>query len=202
MGNVSVSGDSEMTLDEFHRAAHIQAGNVVTHDTGNRALSGVLKHYRKQERLEAEIKLESQDYVKETKKSNFHFSAVRGPVVQVRVEGAKISGERLKRAIPVFEEGTVDEDLLNEGNRRLRDYYQRLGYFDVKVEHQREASSSDAVLILYKISLGSRRRVQRVSVAGNHYFDSKTLELLLNVHAADQFDRHGSYSQALVVADI
>ena len=39
-------------------------------------------------------------------------------------------------------------------------------------------------------------------MAGNHYFDSKTLELLLSVHAADQLDRHGSYSQALVVADI
>ena len=202
VGDVSVSGDSGMTLDEFHRAAHMQAGNLVTHDTGNRALSGVLKHYQKHERLEAEIKLESQEYVKATKKYNFRFSAIRGPVVKVRVEGAKISGERLKRAIPVFEEGTVDEDLLNEGNRRLRDYYQRLGYFDVKVEHQREASSSDTVLILYKISLGSRRRVQSVSVTGNHYFDSKTLELLLNVRAADQFDRHGSYSQALVVADI
>ena len=54
----------------------------------------------------------------------------------------------------MFEEGTVDEDLLNEGNRRLRDYYQRLGYFDVKVEHQRDTPSSDTVMILYKIRFG------------------------------------------------
>ena len=41
--------------------------------------------------------------------------------------------------IPIFEEGSVDEDLLNEGNRRLRDYYQRQGYFDVKVEHEQQS---------------------------------------------------------------
>ena len=39
-------------------------------------------------------------------------------------------------SFPSIEEGSVDEDLLNEGNRRLRDYYQRLGYFDVKVNHE------------------------------------------------------------------
>ena len=43
------------------------------------------------------------------------------------MDGAKISGERLKRLVPVFEEGTVDEDLLNEGNRRLRDYFSGWG---------------------------------------------------------------------------
>jgi outer membrane protein assembly complex protein YaeT len=44
--------------------------------------------------------------------------------------------------------------------------------------------------------------VERVSVAGNHYFDSATLKELLSVHAADALDRHGDYSQALVSADV
>ena len=58
------------------------------------------------------------------------------------------------------------------------------------------------VTILFKVRLGSRRRVERVSVEGNHYFDSATLKDLLSVHAADSTDRHGAYSQALVTADI
>ena len=104
--------------------------------------------------------------------------------------------------MPVFEEGTVDEDLLNEGDRRLRDYFQRIGYFDVKVEHKQQSPESGTVTITYTVTLGERRRVERVSVAGNHYFDAKTLEELLSVHAADHLDRHGTYSQALVSADI
>jgi outer membrane protein insertion porin family len=203
VGAVSVEGDSGMTLDQFRHAAHLSAGKKVDHDTNNRALSGILKHYQKQDRLEADVKLQSQTYVPAADKLNYGFSANRGPVVNVGIEGAKLSPERLKRLVPVFEEGTVDEDLLNEGNRRLRDYFQRLGYFDVKVDHLvRSPEGAGAVNITYTVSLGSRRRVEHVSVAGNHYFDSDTLLQLLSVRAADYLDHHGTYSQALVAADI
>ena len=201
VGGVEVSGESGLTVDQFRSSAHLRAGSRVTHDTGNRALTGVLRHYQKQERLEADVKLESHVYSPTTKRENFSFSANQGPVVNLRIEGAKLSPERLKRLVPVFEEGTVDEDLLNEGNRRLRDYFQRLGYFDVKVDH-RQTSAGTAVTILYVVNLGERRRVEHVSVAGNHYFDSNTLLQLLSVHAADYLDRHGLYSQALVVSDV
>lgn len=202
VGGVAVSGDSGMTVDQFRRDARLRVGTRVDHDTNNRALSGVLKRYQKQDRLEADVKLESQVYSPETKKSNFSFSANRGPVVKMSVDGAKIGGERLKRLVPIFEEGTVDEDLLNEGDRRLRDYFQRMGYFDVKVEHKEQNPESGTVTIIYRVTLGARRRVEKVSVAGNQYFNAKTLEDLLSVHAADHLDRHGTYSQALVTADV
>ena len=139
-------------------------------------------------------------------RSTISFTANRGPVVKVVVEGAIVDPERIKHLIPIFEEGSVDEDLLNEGNRRLRDYFQRLGYFDVKVDHHAGRSSarlgSDRVDILYTVQLGPRRRVEKVAIDGNHYFDSATLMDLLSVHAADVLDRHGVYSQALVSADV
>jgi outer membrane protein insertion porin family len=203
VGPVAVDGDSGMTLDQFRHSAHLRAGNKINHDTNNRALGGVLKHYQKQDRLEADVKLQSQTYSPASKKTSYSFAATQGPVVKVGIEGAKLSSERLKRLVPVFEEGTVDEDLLNEGNRRLRDYFQRLGYFDVKVDHiVRNAEGAGTVNITYTVSLGSRRRIERVTVAGNHYFDSDTLKQLLSVRPADYLDRHGNYSQALVAADI
>jgi outer membrane protein assembly factor BamA len=202
VGSVQVTGDSGMTADEFRRHAHLRTGSFVDRDTGNRALSGVLKYYQSQGRLEAEIKLESERYDAATKRSSFQFSANRGPRVKVVLEGANMGPERLKHVIPIFEEGTVDDDLLNEGNRRVRDYYQRLGYFDVKVDHEQQFTNAEQLEILYHVILGPRRRVERVSVAGNHYFDSATLKELLSVHSADSLDRHGAYSQALVSADV
>jgi len=202
VGAVEVTGDSGMSVDDFRHHAHLRAGSRVDHESGSKALAGVLKVYQGQHRLEAEIKLESQQYSATSHLTDFHFSANRGPVVKVLVEGASISQEKIKHVIPVFEEGSVDEDLLNEGNRRLRDYYQRLGYFDVKVDHEQQATSGDEVTILYKVRLGQKRRVEQVSVKGNRYFDSATLKELLSVHAADTLDRHGAYSQALVAADI
>jgi outer membrane protein assembly complex protein YaeT len=202
VGSVEVTGDPGMSAEAFRSRARLRAGATVDRETANRALAGVLKHYQGQERLEAEIKLESEQYAAETNRASFRFSANQGPVVKLQVNGVNMDPNELKRLIPIFEEGSVDEDLLNEGNRRLRDYYQRQGYFDVKVEHAQQTPSADQVAILYKVRLGARRRVERVTVAGNRYFDSEMLKKLLSVHAADSLDRHGAYNQALVTADV
>jgi len=216
VGSVSVTGEPGMSEEEFRHYAHLHAGAFIDHDTVNRALTGVLKHYRSQNRLEAEIKLESQPYDAATHRIAFHFTASQGPTVRVRVQGVAMPQERIRRVIPIYEEGTVDEDLLNEGNRRLRDYYQRLGYFDVKVAHEEHSSgvlavngaataagsSTGQVEIVFNVNQGARRHVERVEVAGNHYFDAQTLKDLLSVHAADSLDRHGAYSQALLSSDV
>jgi outer membrane protein assembly complex protein YaeT len=202
VGTVEVTGNPGMSVEEFRRHAHLKADAHVDQETGSRALAGVLKVYQGQQRLEAEIKLESPQYIVTSHKDNFRISANRGPVVKVLVEGASASPALLKHVIPIFEEGSVDDDLLNEGNRRLRDFYQRQGYFDVKVEHKLQSTTAEQVTIVYRVRLGARRRVERVSVEGNRYFDSATLKELLSVHVADALDRHGDYSQALVAADI
>ncbi len=202
IGKVNVSGDSGMSVSDFRRYAHLKTGAHIDHDTGNRALAGVLKHYQSENRMEAEIKIVSTNYDPVGKSVNYTFSATRGPAVRILVQGASIGGERLKRIIPVYQEGSVDEDLLNEGNRRLRDYYQQLGFFDVKVSHDQHTPSDSEVVITFTVQLGERRRVQSVSVDGNHYFNAATLKELLGVRAADTLDHHGVYSQALVAADV
>jgi outer membrane protein assembly complex protein YaeT len=201
IGSVQLSGDAGMNTEEFRRHAHLRIGARVDHDTVNRALAGVLKQYRSQDRLEAEIKVESQEYDPGSNRIAFRFSATEGPRVRVRIQGVNMDQERVRRVIPIYEEGTVDEDLLIEGNRRLRDFYQRLGYFDVKVSHQ-QISSAGEVEIVFNVDPGLRRRVDKVSIEGNHYFNQATLQQLLSVHAADTLDHHGTYSQALVSSDV
>jgi outer membrane protein insertion porin family len=214
VGTVVVTGNPGMSVETFRRHAHLRSGARIDHDTVSRALAGVLEHYRSENRLEAEIKLEAQRYDPASRHSEFHFTVNQGPIVKVTVQGVAMTQERIRHVIPIYEEGTVDEDLLNEGNRRVRDFYQRLGYFDVKVGHQEHSTAGTVsspstagagpaeVEIVYNVNLGSRRRVERVEVAGNHYFDAATLRDLLNVHAADSLDPHGSYSQALLSADV
>jgi len=202
IGKITITGDPGMKADEFRRHAHLRAGAYIDHDTVNHALDGVLREYQRQDRLEAEVKLESANYDAKTKTVNLRFTANRGPVVKVEVEGASVEPDRITHLVPIFEEGSVDEDLLNEGNRHLRDYFQRLGYFDARVDHTRQTLSGNEVTILYKVQLGPRRRLEKVSITGNHYFSTATLMDLISVHAADFLDRHGIYSQALVSADV
>ncbi len=202
VGTIAVTGDSGLSLESFRRHAGLRTGAHVDRDTVNHALDGVLRDYQKEGRLEADVKLESAQYNTATKSVDYRFTAVRGPVVEVEVHGAAVDSEHVKRLVPIFQEGSVDEDLLNEGNRRLRDYFQGLGYFDAKVDHKSQSPGSDQVNILYTVQLGARRSVQKVSIAGNRYFDTATLMNLLSVHPAGVLDRHGVYSQALVSADV
>ncbi len=200
VGTVTVTGDSGMSLEAFRRAAHLRLGTWVTRETVSRALGDVLKVYQKQRRLEAEIKLTSQKYA--AKRVDYTFSATRGRVVRVVFEGVHPDQDRVKRLIPIFEEGTVDDDLLNEGNRRVRDYYQSLGYFDAKVDHKVEPPRPDEMLIVYNVNLGPRRRVESVAIEGNHYFGSAALKGLLSVRPTSAMDRRGLYSQQMVLADV
>ena len=77
VGAVEVTGDSGMSVEDFRHHAHLRAGAHVDHDTANRALAGVLKHYQGQERLEAEIKLESQQYAAHAKRPTSAFPPTR-----------------------------------------------------------------------------------------------------------------------------
>jgi outer membrane protein assembly complex protein YaeT len=206
VGKVEVTGDPDISMAEFRRYAHLRSGAHVDRDTVSHALDGALRHYQAGDRLEADVKLESATYDSATRQMNYRFSVTRGPVVKVIVEGVNLISERIRHLVPVYQEGAVDEDLLNEGNRRLRDYFQRLGYFDARVSHEQQTISAPGaenaqLNLVFTVQPGPRRRVEHVLIKGNHYFDTATLKDLLSVHAASPLDPHGAYSQALVSAD-
>jgi outer membrane protein insertion porin family len=202
VGNVAVTGDSGLPLPTFRKTAKLKAGSKVNRDTVNRALTNLRKTYQKRDRLEANVALEEKKFEPPVNHLDYNFNAEQGPVVEVHVTGAGLSRSATKRLIPVYEEGAVDEDLLNEGNRNLRDHYQRQGYFDVRVRHEEKQVDSRQSLIDFFVTLGPSHRVLSVTVEGNKYFDRDTLEDRLTVRKAGTFDRHGLYSQALVNADV
>ena len=61
-------------------------------------------------------------------------TVVRGPEIEIKPVETKISGRVLKRYVPVYQERSVDHDLLVEGRRNLRDYLQSQGYYDADVD--------------------------------------------------------------------
>jgi outer membrane protein insertion porin family len=202
IGEVTVNGQSGFTPEQFRHYSRLKPNHKIDRETTGNALNGLVNRYRKEDRLEAEVKLESQEYEPPKKTVDFHFTANRGPLVHVLVDGATLSQGRVKRLLPIYEEGSVDEDLLNEGNRRLQNYFQRLGYFDVKVRHAQKKATAELVEILFTVEKGAKHRVEHVTIQGAKYFDLPTLQERLGVHARDAFDRQGVYNQSLVTADV
>ena len=93
----------------------------------------------------------------------------------VRIDGADFSPLQLQKYLPIFKEGSVDEDLLAEGANNLRNHLQSQGYFSAAVEHFLERNSSQEVRIVYAVTKGPRQRLSKIRIVGNLYFDLETI---------------------------
>ena len=123
MGQVASRGpDAGLTLEEFRKKGKLKEGNRVSRDTTSNAMDRLRKQYQKKDRLEATVTLQKQTYNLPRKQLDYEFHVNQGPEVKVVVEGAKISKSRLHLLVPIYQEGTIDNDLLNEGVFNIRDY--------------------------------------------------------------------------------
>ena len=83
---------------------------------------------------------------------------------------AKVSKGRVRRLVPVYEEGAVDADLLFEGARNLRDYFQSGGYPDADVDFRTTPVANDRQTIEFIVTKGARKKLARVDIQGSKYF--------------------------------
>jgi len=214
VGNVTVGGkDPGITVEEFRKKAKLDCSRLVLalrkscrvkvgRETTSNALSNVRSYYQKKDRLEATVSLQKQTYDQPIKRLDYEFVDEQGPVVKVVINGVKISKSRMRLLVPVFEEGAVDRDLLNEGAFNIRDYLQQQGYFNAQAEVKFLGKGTPTVTVEYDVTLGDRHKVTAVKIKGNKYFDSGVLGDLLRVRKADAYVRNGKYSSQLVNADV
>ena len=165
-------------------------------------IAGVRAQYEKEDRLEAKVAMESLKYDPAANSALPTLRIDAGPRIQVRTTGAKVPQRKLRRLVPVFEEHAVDRDLLVEGARNLRDYFQSNGYFDADVQFKEEGVVDDKSSIDYLVSTGKRHRLVDIEIRGNRYFDADTLRERMFLQKASflQFP-HGRYSESLLSRD-
>lgn len=160
-------------------------------------VDGVLKKYQSKNRLAAKVDLTALDYDAAKRRVTPHLDVAPGPTVKVEAVEAKVSKGKLKKYVPVFQERTVDNDLLVEGQRNLQDYFQSQGYYDAGVDFRVQNPNKDTELIQYVISKGERFKVVRVDITGNNYFSKQMLrERMFIAPAAFLTLPHGRYSEA------
>ncbi len=202
VGDVKVDGTPGMSTQQFRKTGKLKENSKVTRNTVNRALSRLRKRYDKQQRWAGNVTLESSQYQPPVNHLNYQFNAKEGPVVKVQVQGANLSKSQIQRLVPIYEEGAVDLDLINEGAHNIRNYLQSQGYFDATVTHEPIHTGTESITALYIANRGLEHRIDSVKIRGNKYFDDETIEEHIAVKPANFFARHGTYSQALVNADV
>ena len=150
----------------------------------------------------ARVELQEVEHDESAKRVRPHLAVNPGPKVQVKAQEVKVSKRVLKRYLPIYQERSVDPELLLEGKRNLEEYFQSQGYYDAEVEFRMEPQAQDLQIIDYAISRGTRQKVVRVNVTGNRYFDTDTIRERMFIQPAAFNLRHGRYSEAFRRKDI
>ncbi len=202
VGEVKVTGTSNLSSAEVQRIAHLDHGDRLTAARVSGSLQRLRKRFQKQNRALAQVSIADQPYHAETNSVDFTFQIDPGPVVVIYARGFPISRGVLKKEIPVYEENAVDDDLLNEGKRNLLDYLQTRGHFDAKVEIKKE-SDAKTLRVIYQIDPGPLHKLVLVEITGNkNFLDTAKLRSYLQIQPATTLASHGRYSEDLLKADV
>lgn len=201
LGNIAVTNETRFTNDELIRKSKINAKNPLTSARLTRASQRIKKYLVNQGFLGAGVVITPEAYDAAANRVPLKMEVTAGSHVRVEVTGARLSKGKLRKLLPIYAEGAVDEDLLQEGRRNIRDFFQREGYFDadVTVNSREDAKTGDRV-IGYEISRGNKFRLAAVNFEGNKYFLTSLLSGRLLLQTAS-FASSGRFSQSLMRAD-
>ena len=203
----NVIGDTKIPAANVARAAKYKEilflpWKLATQANLDNGVQNIRDTYEKQDRLTASVTLDHTDYLSAENRVRPTILADGGPKIKINAEGAKVSKKILKRYVPVFDEGTVNEDLLVAGARNLRDYFQNRGYFDVEVEFASSHANKDLDVVTYTVSLGGIHRVVSLDVKGNRYFRTPLIRERMFLQPKGKIRlRHGRYSQIFATRD-
>lgn len=173
--------------------------------TEARVESGIQRIRRAQEKkdyLMSKVTLAGMEWKPETQTAIPTLEITDGPLVDLQVEGFRLSRGKQRELIPVFQERSVDRELLNEGSRSLAAYLQAKGYFDAKVSFT-TTTEGTSESIVYTIDRGLRYKLANLDISGNRYFDTQTLrERMATVPATWLRYPHGRFSDQILQGDI
>jgi outer membrane protein assembly factor BamA len=205
-GRVTVTGPAPNEAERLVRAlrslraslrsASLKEGKRYDPERLQRAIAVIRNKLTQDNRLANEVRLEQPNYDPETNRADVTFRVTLGPTLSVRVAGARVWKGTLRKLVPIYEEGTFDHDLVEEGERNLASHFQRQGFFDVKVKAEIREEPSQ-VSVIYRIQKGGRHRVTNITVAGNRRLDEDELMEQVVVQKGGFFSR-GKFSQDLV----
>ncbi len=203
VGEITLEGDAGYSVEQIKEIGRLHAGDPVASNRITRALQRIRSRYQKQDRLLAQVSVASRTYQFKRNTVDYTFKVDRGPVVDIAAEGFKISQRVLHRLVPIYEEGAVDDDLLNEGRRNLQNHLQTLGYFEASVSvSQHSTQGGKNLQVVYAIHPGERHKLAAIRISGNRFFSDDLIRSRMQDQAAGHLFSHGRYSEALLEEDV
>jgi outer membrane protein insertion porin family len=178
------------------RGAYLTSGKTYSLKKLETATTYLQGELGKQHYLAGQVKLIAANYNPGTNRADITFKVTQGEKIAINIQGGHVWGRTQKKLIPIYQENSVDADLVQEGANNLVSYFQSKGFFDAKVRSRMDRNASGTTIV-YEIEKGKKGKVNSLAVRGNRNFPED--DLLSHVAVAKgHFFSHGKYSQQLV----
>ncbi len=206
---VRLKNNTEYPDAEILSRLKMRPGREITSARLQRGTDRIRKFLVKKGHLSARAAVRRGEYDAVKNTIPLDLDVTEGPRVKVTVTGAKFSKGDLKKLIPIYQEGAVDADLLEEGKRNLEERLEREGYFDSEVDYETDTHEvkgsgkgwqGTEEVIMYTVKRGERHKLIGIEITGNKYFDEELLRSRLQIFRG-AFASRGRFSRRLVESD-
>ncbi len=203
IGALLVTGrDQPLAAAEIRRIARWPRGAEYRPDRIQRGIGLLREHFQGQNHWRSSIRVEAAEYRPAENEVTLVAELDPGPIMLVRIEGAGVRDSRLRRFLPIFARGVVDNDLLTAGRENLENYFQSRGYFGASAEYVVESETEETIAIVYRVSRGSRQVLREVQIRGNRFLDAQTIRERMEVRERGPGSSYGLFSTALLERDL
>lgn len=209
-GQIQIAGVSPDRQKELHdqltgplarlRGAAIRPGKTYKRGTLDKATGRLESHLQKNGYLAAQVKLSGAEYNAQNNRADIHFNADPGTKINVQIQGAHLWPWTKKTLLPEYQGVGVDPETVQEGQQALSSYYQKKGYFDVKVSSDSTGNAQKRTVI-YRVTKGKKHSVTGVHVTGEQQLKAEDLTPHIAVQKK-HFLSHGEFSDQLVRASV
>ena len=174
---IQLTNGTEYANEEIIKLMNVKVGKPITSQRIQRGTERIHNFLVKKGHLNARASVRRGDYDKAANTIPLDIEVTEGPRVQLVVTGIKISQGTLKKLVPIYQEGSVDVDLLEEGKRNIRERLERDGYFDAerRLHHGHERCAAEGQLEGHRRSHHVQGRARRPPKIGWHRNHRKSL---------------------------
>ncbi len=182
---IDVVGAPGMPTPEFLNRLGLRTGMSYERDV----LDARVQQYRKDQwadgYVEAKLALATR-FDDDDRRAHVTLTVSRGRRVRVVFKGDPVARDKHAELVPIAEEASADEDLLEDSSNRIEEYLRGLGYRDAAAPHKRDEVNGELV-ITFTVARGRLYRVSEVAISGNHLESLAALEPSFGVRKGQPF---------------
>jgi outer membrane protein assembly complex protein YaeT len=165
-GALSVTGDGALSASAVLERCGLQPGQPFDPVTVRRKASDLVDSFRAKGYFEATA-VPNFDYADDGATADVAIAVNRGPLVTLEFTGDALSPSRQAELVPAQREGSVDEDLLEDGQRNIENFFRAQGYRDARVSYERQPAGNERLKIVFDVKRGPQYRIGSLDFDGN-----------------------------------